>query len=397
LRHCPACATPLEQRAFQLTSDGNQPRRGAAMSRGAALFVADIEVDGCPSCGGVWLDQGELRALASDEDRLRALDECFVQRAIPFSQDGEARLCPSCAIALRPIEYDAFRGVRLDNCPSCDGVWLDHGEAGAIADKLFRQAKGGIASSATATFAPDGSATRAIHPRQMPTPTAPVHDRPAPGLQAATPIQTLLRGVGSLKIRPTRPDAGASASFDRRRRYDILQTGRAIAFAEEQGTDHISSDQFGQWNADTILVRDPQGAQLFALHRPRRARLGDEMALLTPAGHRLGKFQRRPSLGDKVFDVFDADGMVVMNARAPFLSPWTFTFSLDGRGELGHIHCDLPGIFSIFRDGGGGFEVRFATRLGGDERLLLLAAALFIDMTFYESPRVTPGTGRGGR
>ena len=97
MRHCPACATPLEQRAFQLTSDGNQPRRGAAMSRGAALFVADIEVDGCPSCGGVWLDQGELRALASDEDRLRALDECFVQRAIPFSQDGEARLCPSCA------------------------------------------------------------------------------------------------------------------------------------------------------------------------------------------------------------------------------------------------------------------------------------------------------------
>lgn len=385
VRLCPACATPLEQRAFQLTNDGRQPQRGASLSRGAALFVADLEVDGCPSCGGVWLDQGELRALASDEARLRALDECFVQRAIPFSQDGEARLCPICAIALCPIEYDAFRGIRLDNCPKCDGVWLDHGEAGAIADRLFSQSRGSHAASAPAAIAPDGAATGSIHPRQMPTPTAPVHSGPRPGQSPSIPIQKRLREADTLTIRQTRSFAEALTGFDRRSRYEILLKGRAIAFAEEQGTDHISRDQFGHRNAHAIIATDPDGAQLFALHTPRPNRLREEVNLLAPDGRRLGKFQKRLTLGAKGFDVFDADGMVVMNARAPILSPWTFTFSLDGRGELGQIHCGLPGIFAIFRGSdGGGFEVRFATRLGEDERLLMLAAALFIDMAFYE-------------
>jgi len=42
---CPRCATPLQERAQH-----------------------DITVDECPSCGGLWLDRGEMEQLARREE-----------------------------------------------------------------------------------------------------------------------------------------------------------------------------------------------------------------------------------------------------------------------------------------------------------------------------------------
>lgn len=41
---CPKCGTPLQRREY-----------------------LEVEVDECPSCGGVWLDQGELEEIARRE------------------------------------------------------------------------------------------------------------------------------------------------------------------------------------------------------------------------------------------------------------------------------------------------------------------------------------------
>ena len=50
--------------------------------------------------------------------------------------------CPKCGMELREIDY---RGINVDKCFSCDGVWLDAGEIDQLAklekpalDKLFR-------------------------------------------------------------------------------------------------------------------------------------------------------------------------------------------------------------------------------------------------------------------
>jgi len=50
--------------------------------------------------------------------------------------------CPKCGMQLIEIDY---KGVAVDKCSSCDGVWLDAGELETIADmekgaldKLFR-------------------------------------------------------------------------------------------------------------------------------------------------------------------------------------------------------------------------------------------------------------------
>jgi len=50
--------------------------------------------------------------------------------------------CPKCGMELIEIDY---KGIKVDKCSECDGVWLDPGELEAISrlektglDKLFR-------------------------------------------------------------------------------------------------------------------------------------------------------------------------------------------------------------------------------------------------------------------
>lgn len=43
-------------------------------------------------------------------------------------------LCPSCGTGMREVER---RGVLLDVCPQCGGVWLDRGEL----EKLLAEAR----------------------------------------------------------------------------------------------------------------------------------------------------------------------------------------------------------------------------------------------------------------
>jgi hypothetical protein len=86
------------------------------------LIVAEyrgIEIDVCPSCGGIWLDRGELEALAGT--------------AVPAQGPPDRGLgpperdCPVCVAKLVKDRYGRTNVV-VDKCPHGDGVWLDQGE-----------------------------------------------------------------------------------------------------------------------------------------------------------------------------------------------------------------------------------------------------------------------------
>ncbi len=51
--------------------------------------------------------------------------------------------CPKCNVKLKPDFYEGveidYKGIAVDKCSSCDGVWLDAGELEAIAQ--LEQAK----------------------------------------------------------------------------------------------------------------------------------------------------------------------------------------------------------------------------------------------------------------
>ena len=72
-----------------------------------------------------------------EEERLKTLAEEEKRRL----RDLHYMRCPKCGMELREIDY---KGINVDKCFSCDGVWLDAGEIDVLAkldkpalDKLF--------------------------------------------------------------------------------------------------------------------------------------------------------------------------------------------------------------------------------------------------------------------
>jgi hypothetical protein len=71
------------------------------------------------------------------EERLKTLAEEEKRRL----RDFHYMRCPKCGMGLREINH---RGINVDKCFSCDGLWLDAGEIDVLAkldrpalDKLF--------------------------------------------------------------------------------------------------------------------------------------------------------------------------------------------------------------------------------------------------------------------
>jgi Zn-finger nucleic acid-binding protein len=103
-----------------------------------------IQVDGCEPCGGLWLDHGELGALA----RLPSI--AITEITLRISQTGGgarplrsgAVYCPSCHRPMQEHPFAAPSGVQVDTCDGCRGLWLDAGELETIRAFLARQAAG---------------------------------------------------------------------------------------------------------------------------------------------------------------------------------------------------------------------------------------------------------------
>ena len=90
--------------------------------------VGDVEVDVCPSCGGLWLDRGEIERISKQPntsiDNLRAVLTGGTQAGL----SDTPTVCPACPGQL--VEVRLGR-VLIDFCNKCHGVFLDRGELDA--------------------------------------------------------------------------------------------------------------------------------------------------------------------------------------------------------------------------------------------------------------------------
>jgi Zn-finger nucleic acid-binding protein len=88
--------------------------------------VGDVEVDLCPSCGGLWLDHGEIerigRGKAEEMDKLRT---ALAGSARPDPASETKASCPACPGQLKEV---VLGPVHVDYCTKCHGVFLDKGE-----------------------------------------------------------------------------------------------------------------------------------------------------------------------------------------------------------------------------------------------------------------------------
>jgi len=97
-------------------------------------FESIVQVDHCASCGGVFLDKGELEKIenaAAKEYANQVEDpDGGAQQACEMAKQLERKdaTCPKCNTEMEKQEYGFCSEVLIDSCPGCGGIWLDHGE-----------------------------------------------------------------------------------------------------------------------------------------------------------------------------------------------------------------------------------------------------------------------------
>lgn len=95
-----------------------------------------VLIDRCPSCKGVWLDDGELEKLEAGKEMPHAV---LLHQARKELREEAAKmvsiagLCPRCQI--KKLVQVHRRGVTLDCCPECGGFFFDATELERVMEK----------------------------------------------------------------------------------------------------------------------------------------------------------------------------------------------------------------------------------------------------------------------
>jgi Zn-finger nucleic acid-binding protein len=97
------------------------------------LELAEVEVDYCTDCDGIWLDAGELELLFGNSQQTRELLDSF---KIDSTCTEKQRKCPICLKKMQKVVVGpSTPPLLIDKCSKDDGLWLDKGELQNILDK----------------------------------------------------------------------------------------------------------------------------------------------------------------------------------------------------------------------------------------------------------------------
>jgi uncharacterized protein len=115
----------------------------ACFNQLTALPVGDWTVDVCEGgCGGIWFDAFELQRV--DEEKESLGDSLLhIRRDERIVVDpARKRECPRCdGVKLHRHFFSAKRRVEVDQCPNCNGYWLDAGELAQIRVEQMEKAR----------------------------------------------------------------------------------------------------------------------------------------------------------------------------------------------------------------------------------------------------------------
>jgi Zn-finger nucleic acid-binding protein len=103
--------------------------------------VGNVEVDVCQGgCGGIWFDAFELQRVDEAEERAgEHLLEIERDESIVVDSSRK-RQCPRCeGVKLMRHFFSARRRIEVDQCPSCNGYWLDAGELAAVRAEMAQE------------------------------------------------------------------------------------------------------------------------------------------------------------------------------------------------------------------------------------------------------------------
>ena len=200
-------------------------------------------------------------------------------------------------------------------------------------------------------------------------------------------FDALLTSAQMLVLRQ-RKELAELFGFETRNKYEIFsQTGTSIGFAAEQQKGILGMllrQVLGHWRRFDLHVFDSSRQPVMTARHPFRFFFQRMEVFETATNRPLGALQQRFAFLHKKFDVESPDGHIIMQVASPLWRIWTFPFTRGGQ-ECAVITKKWSGsLTEVFTDADN-FVVHFADpALKADERKLLLAAALFIDLQYFE-------------
>ena len=175
--------------------------------------------------------------------------------------------------------------------------------------------------------------------------------------------------------------------FESRNKYQVSDAqGQPILFAAEQSKGFFGFLMryfLGHWRTFEVFFFNPQRHLVFQAKHPFRFYF-KRFEIYDASGRFLGALQKRFSIFSKRFDVEDHRGMAIMEVSSPIWKIWTFPFKQNGK-EVASIKKKWSGIFSEAFTDKDNFMVEFTEQnLRNEERQVIVAAAIFVDMMYFE-------------
>jgi len=141
---CPACRQPNPAAGAVCWACG------ACLSGGRAFLCPRCDqplgdrvelgllLNACSACGGLWLDDGELRKLVRQPPaELRRIERelgVIGSKAVTDLDREHRLLCPACHVPIRGRQYAGDTGVFINACDCCRGTWVDAAELTVVAE-----------------------------------------------------------------------------------------------------------------------------------------------------------------------------------------------------------------------------------------------------------------------
>jgi Zn-finger nucleic acid-binding protein len=95
--------------------------------------LEDVPANACPGCGGLWLDVPVLEHVLAPSRAVEAVRDALIRTLASVTGDGvraTTHPCPTCRGTLSARDH---RGIEVDLCFGCRGVFLDRGELQQVA------------------------------------------------------------------------------------------------------------------------------------------------------------------------------------------------------------------------------------------------------------------------
>jgi hypothetical protein len=196
-----------------------------------------------------------------------------------------------------------------------------------------------------------------------------------------------LKTVSSVKI-VQRRELAEFFGFETRNKYEIrLPDDQPIGFAAEQNKGFLgflARQMLGHWRSFEIHIYDVNRQLQVTARHPFRIWFQRLEIFHEPGDRLIGALQQRFSILYKKFDIENEQGQVVMSVASPLWRIWTFEFKWMERVRA-TIRKKWSGFFREALLDADRFEIEFNDpSLKSDERSLLVAAAIFVDLQYFE-------------